>query len=381
MRSGKWHWMMLWVVMTLMPAAPSSAVVLAGGDGTGNTTDPGTGLAWANVGYLNGGGGVYLGGGWVLTANHIGVGDPIFPDQGGTTYLSSGNSYRIHDPSNPSLNTDLVMFQLQTYPAGLPALRISQTQPSYTYPNYSPITAIGYGVNRLPTETWWNSSWGEQTGSPYYYGFHLPTTNVILAKRWGTNNLIGTWTGDDGTGTTNRGLYCDFTRGGSPNEMQVVSHDSGGGVFYKNGNNWELTGIILGEGRYTNQPDFTVVYNEMSAFADLSQYYSQITAKIISTALSGDANLDGRVDINDLTTVLTNYDHFSGMTRLQGDVNSDNRVDINDLTIVLANYNTSLQSAAGGDQTAVPEPSTTILLAAFLPVIAWAIGRRRAARK
>ena len=57
--------------------------------------------------------------------------------------------------------------------------------------------------------------------------------------------------------------------------------------------------------------------------------------------LPGDANGDGRVDINDLTIVLAHYG-LSGspldVTYSEGDFTGDGKVDINDLTIVLANY-------------------------------------------
>ena len=54
--------------------------------------------------------------------------------------------------------------------------------------------------------------------------------------------------------------------------------------------------------------------------------------------MPGDANVDGKVDINDLTIVLANYNQ-TGMTWAQGEFTGDGTVDINDLTIVLANYN------------------------------------------
>ena len=53
----------------------------------------------------------------------------------------------------------------------------------------------------------------------------------------------------------------------------------------------------------------------------------------------GDANGDGKVDINDLTIVLSNYGR-TGMKWTQGCMDGDpaGAVDINDLTIVLSNY-------------------------------------------
>jgi hypothetical protein len=83
----------------------------------------------------------------------------------------------------------------------------------------------------------------------------------------------------------------------------------------------------------------------------------------ISPTGPGDANLDGRVDINDLTIVLDNYGN-TGQTWTQGCMDGDPRgaVDINDLTIVLDNYGRSY-GASLGPGSAVPEPTSLLLLA------------------
>jgi hypothetical protein len=80
--------------------------------------------------------------------------------------------------------------------------------------------------------------------------------------------------------------------------------------------------------------------------------------------LAGDVNGDGRVDINDLTVVLANYNR-TGAAWSQGDVNGDGTVDINDLTIVLAHYGQTF-AASGGGVAAVPEPGALALLALAL---------------
>jgi probable HAF family extracellular repeat protein len=73
----------------------------------------------------------------------------------------------------------------------------------------------------------------------------------------------------------------------------------------------------------------------------------------------GDANGDGRVDINDLTIVLANFGQ-TGMAWSQGDFIGDGTVDVNDLTVVLANFGYGVTAASPAR---VPEPSALALLA------------------
>ena len=72
----------------------------------------------------------------------------------------------------------------------------------------------------------------------------------------------------------------------------------------------------------------------------------QTDAFLLTPATPGDANLDGKVDINDLTIVLAHYGQ-TGTTWTDGEFTGDGKVDINDLTIVLAHYNETLGSSAG----------------------------------
>ncbi len=102
---------------------------------------------------------------------------------------------------------------------------------------------------------------------------------------------------------------------------------------------------------------------------------SNSPAVVLQRGLSGDANYDGKVDINDLTVVLANYNQ-TGVTWPQGDFNADGKVDINDLTIVLANYNETLGASGLGGLSAVPEPSAMLLAAAALAGC-WAYAGRR----
>jgi hypothetical protein len=100
----------------------------------------------------------------------------------------------------------------------------------------------------------------------------------------------------------------------------------------------------------------------------------------VETVLPGDANLDGRVDVNDLTIVLSHFGQ-TGTSWAQGEFTGDGTVDINDLTIVLSHFGQTLGLSAAGASPA-PEPSSMILLAAVgLSAAACAIGPvRRGAR-
>jgi hypothetical protein len=81
-------------------------------------------------------------------------------------------------------------------------------------------------------------------------------------------------------------------------------------------------------------------------------------AFVIYNQLPGDANGDGKVDVNDLTIVLSNFGR-TGMTWSQGEFTGDGTVDVNDLTIVLAHYGQT--GSASGSFSAVPEPTSLVL--------------------
>ena len=69
----------------------------------------------------------------------------------------------------------------------------------------------------------------------------------------------------------------------------------------------------------------------------------------------GDANADGKVDINDLTIVLTNFGQ-TDMTWYQGDFLDTGTVDVNDLTIVLQGFGQTTALSGSSVWSAVPEP-------------------------
>ena len=137
--------------------------------------------------------------------------------------------------------------------------------------------------------------------------------------------------------------------GGTPNDITVTF---GGQTLY--------SAVDVAAFSWT-QFSFTVVATattstlEFAARDDPGYFYLDNVS--VMAPVPGDANNDGKVDINDLTIVLTNFGR-SGLTWPQGDFNSDGRVDVNDLTIVLSNFG----ATASASINAVPEPAGLVLL-------------------
>lgn len=275
----------------LTAALPSSAVTVAGT--TGNTTAPGDDPGWANVGSCNSASAVYLGNRWVLTAWHVNALGNFPVVFGNTAYTVSGPVNRLtnNGTGGMSAQTDLILFQINADP-GLPSLSISASAPVLG----NDLVMIGNGRNRLSSRTFWqvtqnaggnNDVWTETTGAHNVEGFKWD--GATASKRWGTNDVEGLFnvslpTGDVRSMVT---LFHDDLAG-RPNEAQAMVGDSGGGVFFKNGAQWELSGIMLATGTFGNPTFFDNAPADTAAFgqhvtvaADLSFYRNQIAGLMI----------------------------------------------------------------------------------------------------
>ncbi len=268
---------LVFIGLAAVLATPSGATIIRFDDGSGNIDAPADDPGWAYVGQVVrpdiSASGVYLGDGWVLTAAHVGGGTFYLDD---TPYsMKSDSWHQLHHPEAPGWGVDLGLFQLTETPVGLPSLTISESAPGID----SPVVGIGYGRNRAVDESRWNSSWDEvfPPNPGFHRGFEFAAGNT---KRWGTNEIAGTTPADDwGETYTIDTTFSEFA--GDAFEMQAVHGDSGGGLFYKNSQgDWELAGIIVFQTPYTNQPDDTAVYGNLTRAADLSQYRDQIMVLI-----------------------------------------------------------------------------------------------------
>ncbi len=273
-----------WVAVAMM-GIPSlaGAVVLAGGDGLGNTNAPVDDPGWANVGQFNVGqnSAVYLGNRWVLTAYHVFSNDsPSQVRLAGTWYGLDTNSWtRITNASGT--HADMALVRTTATPP-LPDVTLRSTQ----IPNNASLLMIGNGRQRDPTNSYWNAAWQETNeAAAVYTGFLM--TGGFLAQRWGSNTIVNAQksvnVGDTVFGVTTTSFRVYFDQDQGADEAQATIGDSGGPVFYNSGSAWELVGMMFNMGVLSGQPwPSTVVYGDTTWSANLttSAYHDQLAAAI-----------------------------------------------------------------------------------------------------
>lgn len=254
---------------TAIPA-PADAVIIDSGDGTGNTTAPPDDPGWDNVGTKSGLTVVYLRNGWVITANHVGIGDILL--DGGVYAHVPGSGVQLDNGDGTF--ADLLVYAITPIPT-LPDLEI-RANPSLPT---GEVILVGKGRDRGAASDTDDPGIWTPPGNPVpaIPGFYWGNTSSL---RWGTNEVTGYWTlGDPDT----ESIYTLFDDTGSldhtPDECQGANGDSGGALFAKDGLDWELAGIIWGIANFGGQnPNVSALRGNATIAADLSFYQVDIDA-------------------------------------------------------------------------------------------------------
>ena len=283
----------IWVIFSLSLAllifscVPSAAAVIHGGD-AGNLSAPGDNPGWDRVGRVDSAGsGVYLGNGWVITAEHvIGVAADTFTVEGGTTYdtiAGAENGVRLGSTAGAA-DIDLYMFRVDVSVgnlSGLGDLQIASAAPS----NETQGVHMGTGKGQTSsTETTWYVDTSPVDPDPWIW-------STSPFGGWDTNAYGYSWDDDASRDTrwnyqhVNNSDYDFWGMEGFTTDFEELSDygmvadaDSGSGFFVKTGITWELAGVAHAVGiTYSGQPGSTGVFGNWSIYSDLSAYSGQIS--------------------------------------------------------------------------------------------------------
>jgi hypothetical protein len=241
----------------LLLATPATCGLVVESDaGEVNTRAPTPDPGWANMGLRGGMTAIYLGGGWVITAHHVGAGDVVL---GGVTHHAvPETAIRLGEGDGPP-RADLVVFRIEPRPE-LPELSIRPTPPNVG----DRALLIGAGCDRGA-----RTSWNGRAG--WIWG---PNTKL----RWGTNHVtsvgVDMRTGENVT----PGFTLQFDPRGTRFESQAALGDSGGAVFIPRKGRFELAGVLLAIGGFPGQPADAALYGNVTTAADLSVFGDSIAA-------------------------------------------------------------------------------------------------------
>lgn len=285
-----------WFLTLCFSMSFARAAVITGGD-TGNTVPPTDDPGWNRVGRVGSfGSGVYVGNGWVLTANH--VASDTFVVDGDATYTvlpGSENTQRIRNLTDTA-NIDLYMFRVAIDPGdgldGLGNIPIASVTPSVgsdgthigTGEGQTSASATTYFVDTDPVDWVWSTSffpqadataggytWAGDGSRDTRWDFQRMENNDVDVQLYPSEGIIEGF-------TTNFENLADYG--------MSVDNDSGSPIFFKNGSVWELTGIAHSVGTFNSQPSRTSMFGNDVFYSDLAQYRDQIEDIIAIPELS-----------------------------------------------------------------------------------------------
>jgi hypothetical protein len=235
------------LALNVFSASGAVGLVIEHEEETLNHQAPADDPGWANVGVCANWTAVYLGGGWVLTAAHVGASNITLK---GTMYAANIKSReRVRNPDGTA--ADLMLFRIDPVP-DLPSLKVSTESP----PIGSPIVMVGTGMGR-----------GEKTTEQGRVGFSWQAPST---KRWGTS-MVHEYLHDHSIGNTDA-FSTRFSIANTAHEAHAALGDSGGAAFAYLEDRWQLVGIILAVDVHNGQPDRSSVYGNRTMIADLARY-------------------------------------------------------------------------------------------------------------
>jgi hypothetical protein len=276
------HFLITTAALSLLVPSDASAIVLFNLDNASNQTDPGGSLPWTSVGKVSNSAGtaltgsaVYLGDGYLLTANHVTMNSTF-------RYVTFDNStfYEFEATFNDGVrsygkqvaaNVDMAVVKLTSIPMGVSTATLL-TSPSETI---APATLIGWGLGRNPASPLAsnNVTWGDGTTAAKRWGENVPKSLTSVVYQSGSYEALMTITGNSTGGLGNA-------------EAGLTTYDSGGGFFQNISGTWYLIGVntaVEVGGVTTFGPDVIPPGSprgNINVFARVSTYDTQIMALV-----------------------------------------------------------------------------------------------------
>ena len=263
-----------------------------------NTTAPASGAPWANAVQFgtNNATGVYLGNGYILTANHVGMEGGVVINGVGYVRDTTFTPLQITEDDPATLDFEAVDLKLIKI-IGLPPLPVVQNLPL----NFSTAadlnlncTIIGWGVGKgtVITNQGWN--WGNDT---------------TRALRWGTGKTLTTAVNATYSGYNYEALETSFRRSLGSTTAEITVGDSGAGLFQQIAGAWKLSGVTTTVLQYQagaalydgqaplpvgDQPD-AANFVRLARYAHLLRYENWASLKLGSATavVTGDTDRDG----------------------------------------------------------------------------------------
>jgi hypothetical protein len=253
-----------------------------------NTSDPGTGAPWSHTAQqqrlvsglpIIDSSAVYIGNGYILTANHT---------YGPSAVILDGVAYLV-DSSFPAISLtpiDLRLYKILN-PPPLAMLPLPDAADSDTA-QASTLIGWGKGKGDLIARHGW--TWGGTLSD-----------DVTKAKRWGTNTTTDSAVIKTYTPYSYNALQMDFNSTPSTEATAAMS-DSGGGVFQQFETTWKLAGIItLAPFDSVTYPNGNSFYNpayqtfavRLKDIASQFRYLQWMQEKGIAEATASEDDADG----------------------------------------------------------------------------------------
>ncbi len=276
-------------------AMPVEAVILFGAGNDTNLTDPGTGLPFDTVarvhsspGAQDGGSGVHLGGGFMLTAAHLSDNQLNSVTFNGSDFISRDMSFTPVQIGS----ADLKIFRLSSVPT---------VGAANVYSGIDELTTDGALVG------WGRGRDEDNDPGPGSTTVPIAGGNTPLVKRWGTNDparSIDNFIYDFGQTTYTFDALETVMANDSPPfpgtgdfEAAATTRDSGAGFFQEIDGEWVLTGIAAAI--------FQLDPGNVTFGNDVAWNGSQVGVDYGSGTGSGDSNVYVRVssfadDINNI---------------------------------------------------------------------------------